>query len=268
MATLQKELEDMARAFQDAKEKKQGAFRDATVAVCLAVRAAARAAARKGETTVLVHWTPTDKALLAGPSYTGVAKDAEFQKGVANMLISDFGACDSTRVTPRLKGVKLRVMFNADFITVHMYWGVAAGTTKSVAPSVSNVSFECPVCLEDKPANILVPCGHHTCALCVSRIQSGPGPTYTKCCPVCKSSIALERAVYATASAPAPPAAPKRKRLSDTVVSCESSDDDDDDGDDDDDDDGGDDDDDDDDDESDDDDASVGDESGDDDDDE
>jgi hypothetical protein len=223
MATLQKELEDMARAFQDAKEKKKGALRDATVAACLAVRAAARAAAINGARYVSVHWTPTDKALLAGPSYTGVAKDADFREGVRNMLISDFGARDSTQVNPRTK-TKSVALRNADFITVYMNWGIAAGTTKSVAPPVSNVSFECPVCLEDKPANILVPCGHHTCALCVSRIQSGPGPTYTKCCPVCKSSIALERAVYATASAPAPPAAPKRKRLSDIEDSCESSD--------------------------------------------
>jgi len=227
MATLQKELEDMARAFQDAKEKKKGALRDATVAACLAVRAAARAAAINGARNVSVHWTPTDKALLAGPSYTGVAKDADFRKGVRNMLISDFGARDSTQVNPRIK-TKSVAPRNADFITVYMNWGIAAGTTKSVAPPVSNVSFECPVCLEDKPANILVPCGHHACRPCVSRIQPGPPPTYTKCCPVCKSSIALERAVYATASAPAPPAAPvapvapKRKRLSDPVDSCES----------------------------------------------
>ena len=202
MATLQKELAHLARAFQDAKEKRKGAIRDATVTVCLVVRAAARVAARNGETSVKVNWTPTDQTLLSGPSYTGIAKDDDFRKGVDAMLVHDFGASMSTRTKARAK-TKSDAYNADDFITVHMLWNVAASTTQLAAPQISNVSFECPVCLEDKPANILVPCGHHACGRCVSRIRMG-SDTIPKCCPVCKSAIALERVVYATMS--------KRKR--------------------------------------------------------
>lgn len=182
------------------KEMRDSALWSATVDACLAVEREAKARATCGETSIVFHWTSTNKTLLSGTTYVGIAKDAEFRKGILSMLVADFGAPrQTTRVLPRAR--KRSATYRAeDFITVRMTWksplnrNVQEGSTSK---AVSNVFFECPVCLENTRANILVPCGHHTCAPCVGKIMEF---STTKWCPTCKSPIARERTVYASTS--------------------------------------------------------------------
>ena len=62
---------------------------------------------------------------------------------------------------------------------------------------ISNVQHSCPICMEETPANILVPCGHHVCVGCAETSRSTTlTNTTSHTCPTCRMSVWLTQPVF------------------------------------------------------------------------
>lgn len=130
---------------------------------------AAREAAGKGVTQI-VHTYCTHDFLLRD--------DTRFHDVVATVLYQLDESIVRVSATPRRRTDPTQVVFAVQW------------TRTPIPRRTSNVSFQCPVCLETTPANVLIPCGHHVCVECRRQLNS---PT----CPTCKRRSIGSQAVFA-----------------------------------------------------------------------
>ena len=109
--------------------------------------------------------------------------DLEFELGKSKPFIAGL-----RKLLKRMQftNVMVKEVYAKDTVCIKVSW--PRGKKEEVRMPVSNVNFECPICYDDKPANILMPCGHHVCTNC--------GKWTGKRCPMCKTMVKGEQSVF------------------------------------------------------------------------
>lgn len=194
-----------------AEQQRSGAFKKVIVhAVKVAIQAAGQEA-DKGKQGCRVSFH-TDHPLLQPSSvYDGYYNDSSFTSGIMTAM-ADYGFFEERygRVEKRRGGTIVVVKYtNAKAkpgqtvgLRIILNWSVGVGKKEppKPPPSESNVNLHCPVCMEDTPANVLVPCGHHVCKACTGKLRQGnlrqSADVHVPCCPVCSAAFHRTQLVF------------------------------------------------------------------------
>lgn len=124
-----------------------------------------------------------------------------FYRDAATAAIEDGGIV----IVRRHANFKGKEIASLDGISISLDWSRCVKDTKAqdkntkAPPSKSNFDLHCPVCMEDTPANVLVPCGHHVCKVCVGKLHLNDSDVgiHVKNCPVCNSAFHRTQLVFA-----------------------------------------------------------------------
>lgn len=162
----------------------------------------ATTAAKRGESTVSHDYythsneetggyagVPAPGSIPRGPSIV-LHGNTEFQERVRALLVAKDPSL-SVRFAPieRRFSAKTSLRITVEWATTEAPSALLRKRARS-----SNVALTCPICLEDTPANVVVPCGHHVCEACVPSIQR---------CPVCRGRVGAVQPVFGTVASPA-----------------------------------------------------------------
>ena len=185
-----------------AKREREAAFEEAKVqAVHLALTAAGKAA-DKGATSCKVQYVTDHPLLQPSGIYAGYYEDFTFKGGIARAM-RDYGFEEKSRdrVLVTKFGYKVRLGQKRG-VSIQLDWSYSMRQNlkekkgaQGLPPSESNLKLHCPVCMEDTLANVLVPCGHHVCNVCVGKMRAASGRR-VECCPICKAYFHRTQLVF------------------------------------------------------------------------
>tara|TARA_B100001057_G_scaffold336995_1_gene337825 strand:+ start:916 stop:1602 length:687 start_codon:yes stop_codon:yes gene_type:complete len=202
-----------------AEQQRKHALDEARVqAVKLIVDAVGREADR-GNVLCKVQFHTNHPLLQPSSVYAGYYEDYAFKNSIKEAM-EDYGFHKdnaSVCATKRRGGVIDIDKFNAPNaktgitrgLRIRLDWWVAPDNPMArknkpknppkAPPSESNFDLHCPVCMEDTPANVLVPCGHHVCKACVGKLHLNDSDVgiHVKNCPVCNSAFHRTQLVFA-----------------------------------------------------------------------
>jgi hypothetical protein len=181
------------------RAKRDSVYCKEVVLVLNAAKREARSAAADGKLNARFRWTSFE--LQATPNYPGINTDSHFAVMLQEQLNLSFGYSKEggkkyATIDGTYKDPKKNKRWRKNDIWIDISWPPLnpESIPASVPKPVSNVVFECPVCFETTPANILAPCGHHTCKPCFNKMQK---QDVVKHCAVCKTPVAQEQQIFA-----------------------------------------------------------------------
>ena len=192
---------------KDAEEERRRDTRlvEIATAVKLVMEAALKEADR-GLTSCRLDFVSHSRLLQPSTLYVGYMDDCSFKNGIAEgMRAYGFTRTGSNEAINNRSTVSV-VKFNTPHsktggtkgVRITLTWEVPkrkADAPPKNTPSVSNVDLHCPICMEDTPANVLVPCGHHTCKECVAKIDKTD--LHPQRCSLCNAVFYKTQLVFA-----------------------------------------------------------------------
>lgn len=192
---------------KDAQEKQRRNVRLTEIAraVTLIMEAALKEADR-GLTTCRMDFVSYNRLLQPSALYVGYVDDASFKKGIAQGMQAYGFARKGTNGEINNRSIVDVVKFSNPHsktgktkgVRITLTWDVPkrnADAPPENNPSESNIYLHCPICMEDTPANVLVPCGHHTCKECVAKISKTN--SHLQRCSLCNAAFYKTQLVFA-----------------------------------------------------------------------
>lgn len=191
----------------DAEEERRRGARLAEIAMAVKlIMEAAFKEADRGFSCCKMDFVSHNPLLQTSALYVGYVDDDGFKKGIAQgMAAYGFVTKGTNGHIANSSTVEVVKFSNAQSrfgrtkgVRITLKWVVPkrkANAPLKINPSVSNVYLHCPICMEYTPANVLVPCGHHTCKECVAKLDKIDSRTQR--CSLCNAVFYKTQLVFA-----------------------------------------------------------------------